>query len=366
MSDDCLTMTADLIDDFDYRLLTSDDSRLRRSAVLWLALLVGRPRLGKHLIDSQSKIGRSVRLPFVFKDSMMVYQRSTDGDSRQQQTTTANILKGGRQNLFDRYLVVKFSGVPGKETFKGCVELSRLSQSSKDLQDLAAEMPDPATDQIAMWLHPLWSKTCKFEYIRVGGGEEELPSCSTSSSESIDSESDKVNTTKLRKNAKFEQKSKKDENILKPAASQSLQKDKKVVIVPKLKLPAGENSDQSQKAFRKAFIQSIQPRISNCHDIISMQESVSPVARFSRPLAAGQVFGPRLKPQQAGSASPRKLAAFKITTRKQASPAKTVHLTARPGRVSPIGQERGFFKQSVGTLTERSTKRGISLKVIAK
>ena len=199
-SNDTLSTTGDMLANFDYRLLTNTDKDLRKTALLCISMLIARPRLcilppGKPF-GSSKKIkteSKFVTLPFVERDSVLFYQPlgSCDEDCSLQ-LDVCRKLKSSNNTILEKCLIAYISKQKSSTMIRGCVPLTQLKESSYNLKSILDNIPDPMMDRLMLYVDPSWTSALQFRYLRIGGGEENLPSCSTSLSDISEKESSEI------------------------------------------------------------------------------------------------------------------------------------------------------------------------------
>lgn len=348
-SDDSLQVTGDLLDKFDYGLLDSPDIRIRKVAIFWIAILISRPRINKSVNVRHATSGAAckvkainMRIPFVERDSLLFFQKNstTENDFRLQKLICTTVSEGKYQ-LVDRYLLARFNNDAARPSAKGCIDLSKINKNMPQLRLMASESPDPMADRCVMMLDPSWKYARHIEYVRIGGGEEEIPSCSTSESSSICSSNDKPNAK--REEFRSDQVSGEGIGLVNSIGSQSIKRSKQVTIVPKLTLKLQSSSGLEQQ---KEIYSAVDSPSSN-------------IIRINRPLKRSLIVHPntsetgKMSSQQPGSYSPRKHANFKITTSKIQS-TKAMTPKFRPSNLPPITDRNIHYKHQKTPQIERS------------
>ena len=195
-SNDTLEVTADLLQSFDYSLLVDADLKVRKLAMLWISMLIARPRIMKmpnerspyHLMQS-SKARALMTLPFVERDGSLFFEPTGCSDEETMfHIDASRKLKNASNKVLEKCLLASFSGKGSSSIIRGFALLNQISQNTFDLNVLLEDMPDSKDSRIVLHLDLSWKRIRQLEYLRIGGGEESLPSCSSFLSEHSEKE----------------------------------------------------------------------------------------------------------------------------------------------------------------------------------
>lgn len=187
-----LRTTAELIQKFDFNLLLHSDVNVRKLSLLMFALLISRPRLKLLMTENSTPkpsgkkpYRQSLFVPLVIRDSIAIL--SLEGNCEENyklQKEVSKSLKAFGMNFLDRYLLVSASRRDHEaRQLLGLIDLKRLSPTS-NLKTISRELPDPKEATLLIKVESCWHKVADIEFSSVGGGEEEVPTITSSSNSS--------------------------------------------------------------------------------------------------------------------------------------------------------------------------------------
>lgn len=190
-SDEDLEATLGVLRSFEFHLLKNHDLKTRKKALLCLFLLLGRPRLpcfASRTLKGSAKANLMKNKPAIFlpaiqrEDRIFLMLGSITEEDILFQLDASKTIRPASLMLVSHLFV--YCQDPSTITATtGAAEISMLTgESSCDA--FTAQVPDPLKVKVFAPLSPAWTGIANFSYMRIGGGEEDLPSCSTSVSES--------------------------------------------------------------------------------------------------------------------------------------------------------------------------------------
>ena len=195
-SNDTLEVTADLLESFDYSLLVDADLKVRKLAMLWISMLIARPRIMKmpnerfpyHSIQS-SKVRAILTLPFVEREGILFYEPTGCSDEETMfHIDVSRKLTNASNKVLEKCLLASFPGKGSSSIIRGFALLNQVGQCTFNINVLLDDMPDAKDSRIVLHLDSSWKRIRQLEYLRIGGGEESLPSCSSFLSEHSEKE----------------------------------------------------------------------------------------------------------------------------------------------------------------------------------
>ena len=183
-----LRTTAELINNFNFKLLQNPDISIRKISLLSLFLLIGRPRLPGFLLqvtklENKDKKGCSpfmTLLPGVVREDKVFLSIKGSSDEDLNFQLEATRLIRTTSQIMSGHLFVYCNSMANIPATIGAIDLTMIKIDS-NLQTLVNQLPDPNYVKILAPLSPHWDKIAEFIYIRIGCGEEELPSSSSCS-----------------------------------------------------------------------------------------------------------------------------------------------------------------------------------------
>ena len=173
--EDELCCPTTLLRTLDYGLLTHGDVSIRKAALLLLFILV-RASMVK---PQQGKPSYKLKAPLKIKNNVIYLAVTSDDEGLAKfhislKATTKLRPDFLGKNLFGFHQINSNScSMLGVETIKKGKHLV--------LADCLDFIPDPTTCRIFCKSTPCWQTAVGLEYMRVGGGPEEVPTCSSSS-----------------------------------------------------------------------------------------------------------------------------------------------------------------------------------------
>lgn len=198
-SQEGLDKTLDYLKSFDYNLLKNPDLSVRKKALFCFFLLIGRPRLplpAAHLpkLGSKSKLFGAkpvTMVPALIKEDKLFFMPGfiTEEDSTFQfevvrSIKSTSLMMGGHLFAYCTPGLSVSSSI-------GAIDLGMLKADLK-LENLITSLPDPLKVRVFASYSKDWNRITDLIYVRVGGGEEDLPSCSTSCSQLSESSVDSL------------------------------------------------------------------------------------------------------------------------------------------------------------------------------
>ena len=197
-SEEGLEKTFELLKTFDFTLLKSLDQQTRKEALFCLFLLIGRPRLspiatGTFKTGTLHVLGQkkpTIFLPFIQRGARvyLVMGSNTEEESLFQVQASQAIKPVSL--MMTSHLFVYCSS-PRITATVAAVDLSLL-RADANFEGIISRLPDPLKVKAFAPFSPHWNSLANFEFLWIGGGEEELPSCSSSNSKSRVASGDKL------------------------------------------------------------------------------------------------------------------------------------------------------------------------------
>lgn len=167
-----------LLRDFDYSLIVHANVSIRKAAILTLFLVLrASMEKGLKIQDNQP-----VYAPLQVNDGILhLAARSGDNGLVSFHSSLKRIAKS-QPNFLDRYLLA-YSLESGEDGLVHGVEIFK-SGSRVIIMNCLDSLPDPAVSKIFCKAEEKWKANLGLVYLRVGGGEEDIPTSSSRSSSS--------------------------------------------------------------------------------------------------------------------------------------------------------------------------------------
>ena len=170
---------------FDYSLLKHEQSNIRKTALMCLfASLTSIDHYGDSSIPSEAEKSaqRCIDAPLILKDDL-VYLSVNSGENGlyHLHTSVSRLLRTNKSLLKNQLLAFQVEKIPkGSSIF--AINKDRI-KSLRGLDMRLDEIPDPLVTDTFCHVGQFLAKFGNFRYQRVGAGEEDLPSCSSSEDE---------------------------------------------------------------------------------------------------------------------------------------------------------------------------------------
>ena len=186
-----VSAVVDMLSGFNYKLLINSEVKVRKTALVKLFTILSLISKGdgKIVAVPPSQL-RNLDVPLVIVEDIIYLAIESANDILFKTHSTLFKSISGNANLFKTQLFVFQKKGEGKEKALFGVNKEKLL-SIQDLESNLEDIPDPLKTVSLCSNGKILAGAANFRFLRVGGGEEDVPSCSTSVSDSDDESASK-------------------------------------------------------------------------------------------------------------------------------------------------------------------------------